>query len=111
MIWRRATFVLIAVLVGLCAWIYLRDKGPYAPQRSERSEAGRDAALILELMAPSHACAGRCTVELTGRTAPRVWRMRLSAPGWQRCFTLRVNAFAATEAHGVTGAQSIACHG
>jgi hypothetical protein len=102
---RRATVGLLAAFVGICAWMYLRDR--VTPVRSsERTEALADASRMLDLIASPRSCGNRCGARVLGRAAPRAWRVQLSTPTWSRCFIVRLDAFGYSQQHGVGGVQA-----
>jgi hypothetical protein len=106
---RRITFVLVAVCVGLTAWICLRDLDTSAPRPSERARAERDAGRALDYIVPSRVCAGRCSAQVLGKTAPRRWRVRLRTPHWERCFIVSVSKFGYKQQRGLSGLRAIRC--
>jgi hypothetical protein len=109
MIWRRATIILLGLVVGLSAWMYLRDRGSYAVPTTPRAQAERDADHLLDLLAPSGVCADRCDARALGRSGPGQWRVQLRTPAWRRCFLVRLNQFEYGKQTGMTGLRSIGC--
>lgn len=109
MIWRRATVILVALLLGLSAWMYVRDRGRYALPTSPRAQAERDADRLLALLAPSRVCSGRCDARALRRSGAGQWRVQLRTPAWRRCFLVRLSEFGYSERSGATGLRSIGC--
>lgn len=109
MVWRRLTLLLVASCVAICAWMYLRDRDAGGPVQSSRVEAEVDASQMLDMVSSSRSCEGRCSAAVLGQTASGRWRIRLSAPTWQRCFDLDVQTFDYTSARGLSGIRSAAC--
>lgn len=107
--WRRVTVALVAVSLALVAWMYLRDRAGYTTQQAERAHAGIDAERVFNLVEPTRACGGRCSIELLDQVAPHRWRIRLRAPAWQRCFVLNVNAFTYLPQSGLGGLRLSRC--
>ena len=108
--WRAATLVLVTAFMVLSGWMYLRDKGSYTPLHSERAQVQRAAGRMIELLAPSGTCVDHCGVDVLERTAPHVWRVRLTVRAWQGCFILALGALRFSEQHGVSGIRSVPCH-
>jgi hypothetical protein len=109
MTWRRATVILVGLLVGLSTWMYLRDRGPYTLRMSPRVSAERDAEHLLALLMPSRACSGSCGVRALGRSGAGQWRVQVRAHAWRRCFVITLSQFGYSEQSGVTGLRSIGC--
>lgn len=109
MIWRRVTFLLVGLCIATCAWMYFRDRNTGSPAQSASVDAEVDAGQMLDMMSSSKSCAGRCNVAVQGQTASGDWRVRLSAPTWQRCFDLDVQRFDYTSTRGLSGIRSSPC--
>jgi hypothetical protein len=109
MIWRLVTMILVGLLVGLSAWMYLRDRGSYALPTSPRAQAERDADHLLAVLAPSRVCSGRCDARALSRSEAGQWRVQLRTPTWRRCFVIKLSQFGYSEQSGMTGVRSIGC--
>jgi hypothetical protein len=109
MISRRITAGLLASLIALCGWMYLRDLGGSAVSRSGRERALADATRMLALVTSSGSCAGHCGVDVVGRSGADTWKVQLHTASWRRCFSVRLSAFTYSEQHGLTGLRSAPC--
>jgi hypothetical protein len=105
-LWRILAGGLIGTFVVTCASVYLAVSS--APQ-SPRDAARVYAQQTLTMLWPASACASRCAVDVLGPAAPDAWRVRLTAPTWQRCLIVDVKAFVLTREHGVTGVHPASC--
>jgi hypothetical protein len=107
MSWQRATFVLIAICVALCGWIFVRDRDAPMVAEPQRMEAQLDANRTLTALTNA-SCSG-CTAQVLTKTGATTWSVRLASPRWRRCFMIDVAAFGQTAAHGFSGLRSTSC--
>jgi hypothetical protein len=105
----RLTAGLAGLFIAICAWMYLRDVGGAAPSAPERVRAQADAGMALRLVTAPGSCASGCAADVIDKQSAGVWRVRLQTREWRRCFVVRLNAFAFSSDHGVTGLQTTAC--
>lgn len=110
MVWRRATSMLLALCVSICAWTYLRDRGGPVVREPQRIQAQLDANSMLTSFTTSRRCASGCTAQVLERIGSTTWRVKLAVPGWRQCFAVDVSAFGEVAAHGLSGVRAARCN-
>ncbi len=105
---RRITVVLVGVFIVICTWMYLRDR-PSDATASERGRAQLAADRILGLVAPSRTCEGQCVATVLNVTGPSTWRVEIAGPSWERCFSVDLREFSASQDRGLSGIRTATC--
>ena len=103
------TCALLAVCLGLCGWMYARDRDTGGSHVTERLEAQAQARRLLDLMAVDEGCGGRCSSAAIARTGPRVWDIVVVTARWRGCYRVALDVFEASPAHGLRGLRRLSC--